>query len=344
MSLERFTQIDEEGYFLSNGLRVTDEDYGRTLLAQIVREERGRCFLTIEGHQVWVEAFDEPLVAKQVEKRDGDEWELLFPYGYRAQFKLSTLSLDEWDRFHGSILSGVPFVMSRPAQSEFFRILDDYDDESITANGVVYQIPPWLLTEPEVNRAEFWSHRYQEKDTPWDLAEPTPVLVETLAKIKLPKSRILVPGCGAGNDAAYLARQGHVVTGFDFSPEAIRVAQERYGQIPHLEFQVADVFKLPDTFTNSFDVIFEHTCYCAVNPVRRNELIRVWKRVLVDGGHLLGVFFATDKRLGPPFGGSEWEVRERLKAHFEFLYWTRWRKSVPNRQGAELLVYARKRS
>jgi hypothetical protein len=54
-----------------------------------------------------------------------------------------------------------------------------------------------------------------------------------------------------------------------------------------------------------------------------------------------------DKRTGPPFGGSEWELRSRLQSHasqkgFRILYWNRLRDSKPERLGQELFVYAQK--
>ncbi|MCB0366023.1 MAG: methyltransferase domain-containing protein [Bdellovibrionaceae bacterium] len=342
MSQDKFIQIDEEGYLLADGVRVTDPEYGHLLLSNLVREEKGRFQTSVQNHTVWVEAFDEPLVALQIDKKEGQDWELLFPYGFRAAFGFDSLSLDEWDRFHGLTRAGIPFVLSRAAQAEFFNLLEDYDDETIVVNGNRLEIPTWLIAEPEANKEAFWTGKYNENFMPWDLEEPSPALVDALAQLKIPKSRILVPGCGTGNDAAYLAKQGHLVTAFDISPNAIEIAKQRYGQIQQLEFLQADVFQLPDSYTSSFDIVFEHTCYCAVNPTRRNELMRVWKRVLIDGGHLLGVFFTMDRRSGPPFGGSEWEIRQRLKKDFDFLYWTRWRRSVPGRQGAEMILYARK--
>jgi hypothetical protein len=50
-----------------------------------------------------------------------------------------------------------------------------------------------------------------------------------------------------------------------------------------------------------------------------------------------------DKGSAPPFGATEWEIRERLKRSFNFLYWTRWKKSIPRRLGKELVVYAQKK-
>ncbi|MFN7904791.1 MAG: class I SAM-dependent methyltransferase, partial [Pseudobdellovibrionaceae bacterium] len=97
-------------------------------------------------------------------------------------------------------------------------------------------------------------------------------------------------------------------------------------------------------FTAAFDVVCEHTCFCALNPSLRKQLVKTWQRCLVPNGTLFGVFFSMFKFQGPPFGATEWEIRKRLGNPFQILFWNRWRKSVPGRMGRELFVYARKKS
>src|SRR5690606_23315083 len=100
---------------------------------------------------------------------------------------------------------------------------------------------------------------------------------------------------------------------------------------------------LPSELTRQFDVVFEHTFFCAVDPSLRQKVVETWSRLLRDGGHFLGIFFVMDKGERPPFGATEWEIRERLRKKFDFLYWTRWKKSLPHRLGKELVVYAQKK-
>jgi SAM-dependent methyltransferase len=253
------------------------------------------------------------------------------------------LSVDEWDRFHGLTGAKIPFVFSRHAQIEFFDLLDGFDDESITVKGKRYEVGPWLLPNDDTNKAQYWSDAYVKGDTRFDQGGEAAFLPVVLPQLKLSKSRILVMGSGFGHDAAYLAQQGHSVTGIDFSTEAIAHSKTKYGSIENLSFLQKDVFNLPPEWTSRFDMIFEHTCYCAVAPDRRNELVGVWKRLLNPSGYLLGAFFVHERRLGPPWGGSEWELRERLRKPFEFMFWTRWRQSPARRRGKELVMYARKR-
>jgi SAM-dependent methyltransferase len=134
------------------------------------------------------------------------------------------------------------------------------------------------------------------------------------------------------------------VTAIDISPEAISRAKEKYSGLPGLSFFEGDVFALDEKHTKSYDLIFEHTCFCAIPPQRRTELVGIWRRCLVEGGHLLGVFFTMERRSSPPYGGTEWEYRERLKKYFQFLFWGRWQHSIDRRQGKELLIYAKIKS
>ena len=149
-------------------------------------------------------------------------------------------------------------------------------------------------------------------------------------------------GCGEGHDAAYFAQAGHVVTAVDFSKEAIERGKKKYGEVEGLTFYQEDVFKLPQEWNHTFDLVVEHTCFCAVPPDQRDEFVRTWRRMLHEEGQLMGLFFSMEKRAGPPYGATEWELRKRLQPYFQFLFWGRWRKSLPQRQGRELFILAKK--
>lgn len=339
---ERYLPIDEEGYFVFDGRRVDDENLGRELLGNIKPDEQFRFTTSLQGQSAWVEAFDEPLIARHVSAA-ANGFVIDLPYGMTAEASPAALTVDEWDRFHGLTSEGIPFVFSRQAQYEFFDLLNEFDDDSVTMGGRRYPVPPWLAPGPDVQADGFWTKIYQTETPGWELERESVILPEVLPQLKMNKSRVLVLGCGSGNDAAYFAKQGHVVTAVDFSPEAIQRGTAKYGSIENLNFIKADIFKLPETMAGQFDLIFEHACYCAIEPTRRKDLVQLWSKLLAPQGHLLGVFFVHERRIGPPWGGSEWEVRERLKGRFDFLYWMRWRHSIERRKAKELIVYARKK-
>ncbi len=339
---DKFIQIDEEGYPLSQEVRIQDHYAGQEILSQLKLHQSGSLISTYGDTPVLVEAFDEPYVTQQILKRKGS-WLLVLPYDLELKFELSSLSVDEWDRFHGYAENGIPFVMSRKAQVMFFDSLDEFDDDSVTSDGQQYDVPTYWNEKPELEKEKYWSNIYQTTENPgWNLNAPAPALNEMIQRVKLTKSRILVLGCGEGHDAARFAQDGHVVTAVDISPIALEKAKALYGHYSNIQFIEADIFKLPAHFDKTFDVVFEHTCFCAINPTKRNDLIKVWNRVLTDQGQLMGVFFTFEKRQEPPFGGSEWELRQRLKKNYQPIFWGRWQKSIPARQGKELFVFMRK--
>ncbi len=337
----QFVQIDEEGFGLSREIRMQDPQAGQELLENLSLHEGGTLTSTFGGTPVIVEAFDEPYVAGQVEF-ESNLWSIHLPYGVQMNFKLESLSLDEWDRFHGYAENNIPFVFSRKAQASFFNLLEEYGDDFIVSGGKTYDIPNYWAENPEVEKEAYWSKIYRSEDPGWNLGEPALALQDMMPRLKISKSRILVLGCGDGHDAAFFAQAGHLVTAVDISPLALERAKKLYGHLENLKFLEADLFKLPREMDSSFDVVFEQTCYCAINPSRRQELVKVWNRLLTQDGHLMGVFFAFEKRQGPPFGGSEWELRRRLKGSYHPIFWGRWQNSVPRRQGKEFFVYLKR--
>ncbi|MGZ5279213.1 MAG: class I SAM-dependent methyltransferase [Pseudobdellovibrionaceae bacterium] len=340
---DKYIAIDEEGFPLFGELRVTDPKVGVEILRNLKFAENGAFQTSLNDEDYLVEAFDEPLVAEQVLKLKSG-WRILMPYGLELPFDPTTLSLDEWDRFHGLTLTGVPFVYSRKAQAEFFNLVDEFDDESVTIDDEIIEIPEYYKARPDVRNEKYWSQIYQTEEPRWELNQPAPALIDMLPRLKLPKSRILVLGCGSGNDAAHFAEQGHVVTAIDISPEAIARGKAKYGHLKNITWIEADVFKLGREHDASYDIIFEHTCYCAIDPSKRSALVQTWMRLLIPGGFLFGVFFAMERRTDPPFGGSEWELRQRIKKNFHFVFWGRWHQSIERRNGKEFLVYAQKRT
>ena len=341
MNLKKSIAIDEEGYFLlPGGIRVNDDEIGHQMLSKINKDDYGVLTLEHDGENVLVEAFDKPYVAKQVHL-ENNELIAQMPYLLKSKLLPDSFCVDDWDRFHARTEKNIPVVFSRAAQAELFNLADEFDDDSLIIGGNRLLTPHYYQIADEVNKEEFWTEKYNEMPSPpWNLDGPHPELPSLLQQLKLNKLRILVPGCGYGHDAAFLAEKGHVVTAIDVSDVAIEKAKQRYGHIKNLEFIKADLFDLDQSFNHSFDLIFEHTLYCAISPDKRDELIKFWKKWLAETGHILGIFFVVPKRTGPYFGGSEWELREKLQSRFQFYYWTRLKSSPDWRNGAELCIYA----
>lgn len=337
-----FASINEKGEVFDQNLKsITDPDVLEEFFYELKVKDNFQITSLLHGEPVIVEAYDEPLIVSEIELGPTEHTLVVSP-GFEWNFKLESLTLDAWDRFHGLTNSGIPFVLNREAQNQFFDQLEDFDDDTICYDGKTHEIPSYWSSNREVETGPFWTNKYNLGEAGWDLGQPAAGLKALLPKLKLPHSRVLVLGGGKGHDAAYFAEQGHRVTLIDISPSAIAEARKLYGHLDNLKFIEADLFTLPDSFNGQFDLIFEHTCFCAINPTQRGPLVGLWRRLLSENGQLMGVFFSMPKRTGPPFGGSEWELKKLFEKRFHPLIWQRIRYSIEPRQGRELLVLANK--
>jgi cyclopropane fatty-acyl-phospholipid synthase-like methyltransferase len=161
-----------------------------------------------------------------------------------------------------------------------------------------------------------WQERYQTEDTPWDKGEPAPGLVDWLKAQTLdPETRVLVPGCGRGHDASAWAKAGFDTTGMDLAEIALSDAREKYESLPNLAFFPGNF--LDEKPQEPYDLIFEHTLYCAIDPARREDYAKSLPNWLKPGGYFLAIhfIFPLDEE-GPPFGASKDEIINRFQTNF----------------------------
>ncbi len=341
---EKFLSINETGeiFFDIEDVPVRNPVFIHEIQQNLRLSEKFLLTTEFQDETYIVEAFDHPLQITAIEFKDKKVYLQSTGNNLFIADK-ENWCVDSWDRFNGLTTFGAPFVLTSKAQDQLFDTCESFDDEGFSAGGQYIATPPYYIDHPKTEKPAFWSDLYSAGQPNWDLAAPSPVLVDMLPRLKLPKSRILVLGCGEGHDAALFAEAGHVVTAVDFSKEGLRRGQQRYSHLPNLFFHESNIFDLPTDWNNSFDIVIEHTCFCAIPPDQRTEMVRLWRRMLHEQGQLMSVFYIMEKRIGPPFGATEWEIRKHLEKHFHFLFWSRWRQSIESRQGKELFVLAKKR-
>jgi methyl halide transferase len=192
------------------------------------------------------------------------------------------------------------------------------------------------MTEPD------WETRYQTGDMPWEKGEPSPGLVDFLSEHRdLPRGRVLVPGCGTGHDVRAWAGAGFEVVGMDLAPSAIRLADERTRAAGlSAEFRLGNF--LEEEPPAPFDWVFEHTLFCAIDPLRRDDYVRGVLRWLKPRGQFLAVHYMIRDADGPPFGTTQAELMERFSPHFDLKRgWVP--RSYPNRTGLELMLWWERR-
>lgn len=107
---------------------------------------------------------------------------------------------------------------------------------------------------------------------------------------------ILELGCGTGNDAARLAREGYAVTAIDLSAEAIERAQATFGS--RAIFLVADMAAPLPFRDSSFDAVMSNVAlHMFPDSVTRTLFAEVRRLVRPDGLFLFHVNALEDRAL-----------------------------------------------
>lgn len=342
--------LDEHGQLFTGEEKIKSLEDIQEVFTHLTLEPDFKYTTKWDDKTYLVEVFDAAIIAQNVEASGKD---LILKTRHQQDYKiaLNSIRVDEWDRFYGlcipvahqNIPSPLTFVLTEPAQNDFFNQVEAYDDDSFTFQSKTYSTQQLYNERRGIEKQDFWCGIYQQSEKPgWDLSQASPIFKDMLPRLKLHRSKIIVLGCGEGHDAALFAEHGHIVTAVDFSATAIEKAKARYSHL-NIQWIQEDVFKLSHELNHQYDLVIEHTCYCAIPPNKRADLAQVWGRLLHSQGQLMAVFFTMPKYEGPPFGATEWEIRKRLEKKFQFLFWNRSALSIPSRLGKELFVFAQKK-
>jgi SAM-dependent methyltransferase len=182
-----------------------------------------------------------------------------------------------------------------------------------------------------------WEAQYQMGETPWDKGGPSPGLVDFVASEPL-TGRVLVPGCGAGHDVRAIAKAADEVIGLDVAPSGIAAA-ERFARVGRERYELGDLFALPRHLCGAFDWVWEHTCFCAIDPAQRPAYVESVATALKPRGRLLAIFYldpgndSPDE--GPPFEVSIAELDRLFAPRFELEREWLPTRAYPGREGRE---------
>ena len=131
---------------------------------------------------------------------------------------------------------------------------------------------------------------------------PPNALVKLIESGEVKPCKVIDFGCGAGNYAIYLAGKGFYTTGVDYSPTAIKMANENArikGVSCH--FLVADVLGDLNVVTETFDFAYDWEMLHHIFPENRGKYVENVYRILRPNGKYLSVCFSEKD---PQFGGS----------------------------------------
>ncbi len=203
--------------------------------------------------------------------------------------------------------------------------------------------PPPLTSDT----VAFWQGRYDTDQTPWDLGGPAPPLISVLQsqRLLLPQlpASVAVLGAGRGHDAALFTHAGYRVTAMDFSPGAIAEAARLYPNL--FATSQLDVLQTEAVPQAAFDMVVEHTCFCAIPPRCRQDYVASAAAMLKPGGVLLGLFWTEIpiEEGGPPYGTPYPTLLDTFAPRFNMVWSAGCVNSAQSRQRQEVLAIFKKR-
>ena len=163
---------------------------------------------------------------------------------------------------------------------------------------------------------EFWEQKYKNGEMGWDIGHISTPLKDYIDQLTDKNLKILIPGAGNAYELIYLVENGFSnVFVIDIASQPLEHLRKRIPDFPEHQLLQGNFF---DLSLNNFDLILEHTFFCALDPSLRTEYVKKMKQLLKPNGKLVGIFFNFPlTESGPPFGGSLGEYMSLFQEHFK---------------------------
>ena len=185
---------------------------------------------------------------------------------------------------------------------------------------------------------DYWINRYKNNETGWDLGKISPPIKNWFDKQKNKKLRILVPGSGYGHEVIYGYKSGFKnIFYMDFADDATKKFKTLCPKFPETQIIKSSFFNYEPK--KKFDIIIEHTFFCAQHPGKRIDYVDSAYKVLNKKGKLIGLLFNTEFQSNePPFGGNVEDYKLIFNKKFELLIMEDCKSSIKPRLGSELWI------
>lgn len=159
-------------------------------------------------------------------------------------------------------------------------------------------------------RKLYFNLLYLFTEPPWDTGISPPELLDFIANH--PAGKAIDIGCGTGTNVITLTKAGWQVTGVDFAPRAIKLANRKIKgagiQAEILERSAIDLHGI----SGPFDLALDIGCFHSIRDKKADYLIEI-NRILAPGGYwLMYGFFNPDPASNGP-GLAEADL-ERIPA------------------------------
>ena len=183
---------------------------------------------------------------------------------------------------------------------------------------------------------KFWSDRYQNNQTGWDLGAVSSPLKAYIDQLENNNVSILIPGAGNAYEAEYLFNLGFKnITVIDISVEPLKNIQKRLPDFPKENLIYGDFFD----HDKQYDLILEQTFFCALDPSLRERYVAQMHKLLITTGKLVGVVFTEPLNTEmPPFAATTEEYLALFSPKFNFKVFDTCYNSIKPREGRELFI------
>jgi len=202
---------------------------------------------------------------------------------------------------------------------------------SSEVNEKIKQFKKMLAENPDSG----WDTAWKQDITPWDAGKIQPPLRDLIEsyRLDLPVSgKALVPGCGKGYDAIFIASSlGLDTLAVDISETAVQAASAQLSTAPvvpsgKVSFEAVDFFSMSLPEDERFDLVYDHTFFVAIPPSRRNDWGRQITALTKPGAFLITLVFPLG--LSPDDGGPPFYVQPE-HYHEPLAGWTKVLDEVP---------------
>jgi ubiquinone/menaquinone biosynthesis C-methylase UbiE len=167
-----------------------------------------------------------------------------------------------------------------------------------------------------------WDEAYKGRPL-WDVDYPQPAFQALIMSGEMKPGRALDVGCGRGENAILLAKNGFDVTGIDLVKDAIADANskaiERHVKV---NFVVGDVLKMDRLFREGeFDTVIDSGLFHVMMDEERPVFARQVHRVLRTGGKYFMLCFSDKEPAGyGPRRVSKAEIEQTFTPLFNIIY------------------------
>lgn len=182
----------------------------------------------------------------------------------------------------------------------------------------------------------YWTERYLNNQTGWDIGYPSPAIVEYFNQMVNKDAKILFPGGGNGYEAQALFNMGftHVYL-LDLAYPPLKKFAKINPTFPKDQLIHTNFFE----HNGQYDYIVEQTFFCAISPNSRQSYVDHMNKLLKPKGKLIGLLFNTPLNSDhPPFGGEKTVYQKLFSPKFEILKMDKCENSIQPRQGNELFI------